>query len=274
MSRPPASQIGRLPGPKSQEVDFSSLGRRAIKLFTRLSGVLIFSLYSIGWMFVSLIYGALRVDPSWVGIDLQWILVRAISAAIVLAIVSLILVAIPVLTSVDDEVTVAVWLVSAGSIIVVGADVSILTFKQAGIFLIFFLGLIGTFGLGMLAWLLSRIYTRVFAQQLTRKSLTLGSVVAIFCLGCCLLPWLGARQIIREIRDGRSVAVGFGIGLDVISFDRVRVKSSSTSVDTYSGKCLTLIGSGDGIYYLYDAQLNVTVQAPIQFVTLTSGIDC
>lgn len=255
--------------------DLELMFRRIAGFFAAFAGFGTFVLYTLGWLFVSTLYGQFGIDPADVGIDLEWVLVRATAAAIALTLAATVIVTIPLLDNVNNAKKLSIWLAWSMTVLTVGLDAILLTFSNLTVFWCLAIGLplsamiISLTYLGLRLW-----WHRIARLPISSGQSWLASTLIVLAISLIAMPWLGSRVLAKDIRGGLATKVDFGIGVSIISFEHLKLNTPQINGIPSTNVCVTLLGQHDGIYYLYFPNTSATLRISAENATLRTDANC
>lgn len=246
--------------------------RAAVRLFVELSAGMTALLLAVGWPFVLMLYRSLGCDPADVGINGEWLLVRAAAGGIVLTIVALALVVLPVgLGRGALE-----WIIWSMAAVVAGADAGLRILGRPTLLPMIGIGagIIGIAAFPTLG-LVHTLKVHRPRRPLALAQSRLSAGLCLVCAGLMYLPWSASRFVSEQVKSGRSVDVDFGLGLSILAFDQRMVVASTRGPSAgLNGHCIFLIGASYGSTYLYEWRTQRAIIAPSQSLLLESDSRC
>ncbi|BEL07477.1 hypothetical protein Q0Z83_056680 [Actinoplanes sichuanensis] len=247
---------------------------QALELAANLAQALILlalPVYFVGWCFLNVLYQDFGIDPAQLGLDFLWIVERAIAVLMLAIAVVILLFGFAFARESGLRSRAADLVLLVGVAATAGTVLSLLTIDRLSLASILLAGL-STVVVIVLATASPGLIMRRptlgggFRRLLRRTSLS------VLILAVLVLPWVGAAAVSDGVRQGHSQDIDLGIGLPLLTIDRVKVTFVGTVPPPPGllGDCLFLLGDTDGgTTYLFDRSHDVLRQVPTTQVVVT-----
>lgn len=255
------------------EADKSTLDdvREKARVITEIGAGLGVLFLVIAWPVALIVYRHLGCSPTEVGVDAQWLIVRAVAAALVLIVVGSSFVALPIALGIDTRVP----LLCIFTALMLGVDFKLLFTRESGLYGSIFFGVL-IFGiLFIAAYLVLKLVIDIRKLPWPDLKTRIVSISIILATSLAILPWATGRAVVSSLDEGRNFNIDFGLNLSIWSIEKRRLIAVNPSItEIPSASCVFYIGAGNGLVYVYDWQTRTRLMIPAAAVIMKSDESC